>query len=237
MKELYFKLSSPDSEGLTDEEFEEYKTLTSESLNINERKVLKVNSSYPQENIPMGGEMPMNGNAPMGDEIPMDNNVDMGNGESEFDTNFDAGIEADEDEDPKKYIQQLTGKLSQELGKYNNELGEPDIELSKYVGGMIVKQVAKNLDDSGKKELIKKIKTSNSNDNIEEPNLDGTDEENLEVSDTPMPVESYQFSKKKLKQLYEIFNDYNRNEDNLEIKQGIKKNKLNKPFMPPIFKK
>lgn len=219
---------------MTDEEFAEYKSLTTESLNIIERKILKIGTSQPQENIPLNNKMPMNGNTPMDDEVPMDGGMNIENGGSEFDTNFDAGVEADEDEDPKKYIQQLTGKLSQELGKYNNELEEPDIELSKYVGGMIVKQVAKNLDDSGKKDLIKKIKTTDSNDNNEVFSLDGADEQNLETDNTEMPVESYNISKRNLKQLCEMFSD---SERILDVKTNVKKTKLNKPFTSPKFKK
>ena len=158
---------------------------------------MKIGSSQPQEPMmPMGGEMPMgdemDGEMPMGD----DSNMIGPDGGSEFDTNFDAGVEADEDEDPKKYIQQLTGKLSQELGKYNNELGEPDVELSKYVGGMITKQVAKYLDDSGKKELIKKIKTTDSSDESGGIPMDDNIEENPEAEN--MPMESYSLSKKNL---------------------------------------
>lgn len=93
---------------------------------------------------------------------PMDNN----GGDSEFDTNFDAGVEADEDTDPKKYIQQLTGKLSQTLSSYCNEQGG-DAELCKYVGKMILKQAAKGLDEAGKKELIKAINTTENGDNAE----------------------------------------------------------------------
>ena len=78
---------------------------------------------------PMDGPSMMGGD-PNGAMPPMDDpnmmggdpsmmGGDMGNG-SEFDTNFDAGVDADEDTDPKKYIQQLTGKLSQSLRKYNS---------------------------------------------------------------------------------------------------------------------
>ena len=35
--------------------------------------------------------------------------------DGDFGGGFDAGVEADEDEDPKRFIQQLTGKLSQSL--------------------------------------------------------------------------------------------------------------------------
>ena len=230
------KLTSPDSDGLTDEEFEEYKMLTTEST-INERKVLKVGSSQPQMPMdPMGGDPNMmggEGEMPMGDE--MDPNMMAPEGGSEFDTNFDAGVEADEDEDPKKYIQQLTGKLSQELGKYNNELGEPDIELSKYVGGMITKQVAKYLDDSGKKDLIKKIKTTNSSDESEDVPMDDNMDEM--PGGENMPMESYCLTKNDVKKLFETFNhDIEKREENLTTK-NVKITKSNKPFSSPKFKK
>ena len=105
------------------------------------------------------------------EEEPMSNNGD--DGESQFDTNFDAGVEADEETDPKRYIQQLTGKLSTTLNSFNNENGEPDEGLCKYVGKMIVKQAAKGLDEKGKKELIAAINTADSD----------TDEDDLETED------------------------------------------------------
>lgn len=134
----------------------------------------------------MGGDMGMDdefsGN---GNNIP---NTDNGNSQSQFDTNFDAGIDADEDTDPKKYIQQLTGKLSQTLSTYNNENGD-DSELSKYVGKMIVKQAAKGLDDEGKKELIKAINTSSSDSSDEsdvDASLDDGPEDNIPTGDDNM---------------------------------------------------
>lgn len=96
-----------------------------------------------------GGVPPVDGNS---DDVPPMPGNDGGN---EFDTNFDAGVEADEDSDPKKYIQQLTGKLSQKLNSYNKDNNDPD--LSKYVAGMIVSQAVKNLGDDDKKEIIDKI--------------------------------------------------------------------------------
>ena len=109
------------------------------------------------ENMPQN-DLDMNQDG-LGDEM-MDNQPDMGqqnSGESEFDTNFDAGVEADEDTDPKKYIQQLTGKLSTTLNNFNNE--NDDEGLNKYVAKMIVKQATKNLDDAAKKDIIKAINT------------------------------------------------------------------------------
>ena len=73
----------------------------------------------------------------MGDDLLGDPGMEGGEGENQYDTNFDAGVEADEDSDPKTYIQQLTGKLSQSLNSFNDEQG-PDAGLNKYVASMIV---------------------------------------------------------------------------------------------------
>lgn len=104
----------------------------------------------------MGGAMPPmdDPNAMGGDPNMMGN--DMVDG-SEFDTNFDAGVDADEDTNPKKYIQQLTGKLSQSLRKYNSSLPQPETDLCKYVAGMILKQTTDGLTDGDKKEIIDKV--------------------------------------------------------------------------------
>ena len=203
------KLSSPDSEGLSDEEFEEYKQLTTEEKTLSERKVLKVGNSGME--APMNIDMQQPSMDMQGGEMGMDaqNTPEMSNDSSVFDTNFDAGVEADEDEDPKKYIQQLTGKLSQELSKYNNEMGEPDVELGKYVGGMIVKQVAKTLDDAGKKELIKKINTTKENEESEDTQI-GDDEMSDDmamddaIENTPQN-ESYIINKDGINKILENF--------------------------------
>lgn len=125
---------------------------------MNERKVLKVdggdkNGVQAINSVPNvdGEQIP---------EVPdiesEDDNVPNG-GENKFDTNFDAGVEADEESDPKKYIQQLTGKLSQSLRDYNSSLGTPDSDLNKYVAGMIIKQAAKGMDKEDKRGIIDKI--------------------------------------------------------------------------------
>ena len=94
-------------------------------------------------------------------------------------------VEADEETDPKRYIQQLTGKLSTTLNSFNNENGEPDEGLCKYVGKMIVKQAAKGLDEKGKKELIAAINTADSESWVDSD----TDENDLETEDD-MSVEN-----------------------------------------------
>lgn len=98
--------------------------------------------------------------------FPMPNDQDMNNmppadneDPNQFDTNFDAGVEANEEEDPKKYIQQLTGKLSQSLRNFNDDNGQADPDLSKYVAGMIVKQCIEGLDPKDVKEIKDKLDT------------------------------------------------------------------------------
>lgn len=110
-----------------------------------------------------GGGQEMGGTPPMDSQMPQNG---MDDGSSEFDTDFDAGVDADEDSDPKKYIQQLTGKLSQSLRKYNENLPQPDAELSKYVAGMILKQSTEGLSDGDKKEIIDKVGEDDGSDDI-----------------------------------------------------------------------
>lgn len=101
-------------------------------------------------------------NVPTDDGIPMDSQMPMDDGGDEtvnpYDTNFDAGIDTDENEDPKRYIQQLTGKLSQSLRKYQQELPSPDADLDKYVAGMILKQTTDGLDDKDVDDVLGKLK-------------------------------------------------------------------------------
>lgn len=156
--------------------------MSESSDNIEERKVLKVDTKEPEidtqqiqaplqdtgdENIPDGNAMEFN-NDEENLEQPEDNN-------NPFDSNFDAGVEADEESDPKRYIQQLTGKLSQSLRSYNSELPTPDADLNKYVAGMINKQAVDGLNDEDVKEILSKIK----GDDEEEPDDDFSQNESV----------------------------------------------------------
>ena len=198
--------------------------------------------------MPMGGEQmpPMESGEGMGEEMPMDmgNTSEMpenGSGaDSEFDTNFDAGVEADEDTDPKKYIQQLTGKLSQTLNTYNNENGEPDTELGKYVLGMLVKQGTKGMDEKDKKEIIKKINMNNSDDEETEIHDESEiPEEDLEQN----PSDEMQMESKTIrctkKQIFESFGIAMNDTDNIEkgidtsITKDVVKNRRTRPFEAP----
>lgn len=104
---------------------------------------------------------------------------DNGGNMNNFNDNqgFDANVDADSETEPKKYIQQLTGKLSQELRKFNQEDNNQDNELNKYVLGMLIPQATKSMNDSDKNEIVKKIQkgniedfddTNNSNDNFDD---------------------------------------------------------------------
>lgn len=100
---------------------------------------------------------------------------------------FDAGVEADEETDPKKFIEQLTGKLGQSLRKYNEEQGQPDFELEKFVINSVLSAThTAEMDEDDKKDIIKKVNTSgndegNNDDNSSNDN--GTDDGSNEFGD------------------------------------------------------
>lgn len=112
--------------------------------------------SAPMEDPMMGGGMPqqdpMMGNEPMdgGMEEPMPMDDEMG-----------------EENDPKKEIQKLSGKLSQELRNYNNDQETPDTDLNKYVAGMVIPQATKSMTSDEKAEVINKIKKGMTDDDLE----------------------------------------------------------------------
>jgi len=68
---------------------------------------------------------------------------------------FDAGVEADEATDPKKYLEQLAGKLAQSLRKYNETT--KDIELNKFVINSLVPAAIPQMDSEDAQDVIKKV--------------------------------------------------------------------------------
>ena len=105
---------------------------------------------------------------------------DSGSGDKPFDDEpFDAGVEADEEEDPKKFIEQLTGKLGQSLRKYTEDKGEPDFELEKFaVNSLLSATHTGEMDSEDQKDIIKKVKKSGKGDE----NVDSSEE--TETTDT-----------------------------------------------------
>lgn len=168
------------------------------------------------------------------------------NQSSEFDTNFDAGVDADEQTDPKKYIQQLTGKLSQTLRNYNQNQNDPD--LNKYVAGMIATQAANGLADNDKDEIIDKIQNGSGMDNSpQQPQTgnqpDMNDPSVPEMNGTPQ-MEGKKKHKKAIteKQMMdEILNDIltQDNDKRLNTKYTDKPNRISfkrKPFINPLMR-
>jgi len=157
--------------------------LTEQVVKLNERMVLKV----PGNDNGMANE-PVNGIDPQSsiDNVQPEKNDNTSN----FGEKFDAGVEADLETDPKKYIQQLTGKLSQELRKYNDSSETNDVELNKYVLGMIIKPAGELLTDKDKKEIIKKLNTSSIEEN--EP-LDNNEPEYKDEPSLPEDAQVQQF--------------------------------------------
>ena len=198
----------------------------------------------PNDN--MGGGFEQQGEEtmpPMGDEGMKNNN--------EFDTNFDPGVEADEEQDPKKFIQQLTGKLSQSLRKYNENNGQPDVDLSKYVAGMITKQAMEGLSQDDAEEIIDKIKADE--DFSVEDNGDGNqsfeqgNDQTMQQMNNQMPMDDENFNQFQQPNESTIKRGYNLDEIVNGVLNGIeddkhpyqktdnKKSFRKKPFSSPNF--
>ena len=92
-----------------------------------------------------------------------------GGSEKPFDDEpFDADVDADETEDPKNYIQQLSGKLGQSLRTYEKEVGEPDFDLEKFaVNSVLSATNTGEMDTEDQKDIITKVKTSGLDNDIE----------------------------------------------------------------------
>lgn len=183
------------------------------------RKVIKLPNTAPQPEPMPAAQPPMQPDMQQGAMSPMGGGTDPGmdpnmggmptdDGTSQFDTNFDAGVQADEDSDPKRYIQQLTGKLSQSINSFNSEQG-PDAGLCKYVASMIIAATCKNLDEKQKKELIEKINSAQS-DNMEGNDTNDMGGEEMPMDDMngsdmtqqePMPINERFITKKELMEL------------------------------------
>ena len=195
------------------------------------RKVIKLPNSTPQPE-PMMAQPPMQPDmqqgvmSPMGDsnsaaDPAINGGMPADDGSNQFDTNFDAGVEADEDSDPKRYIQQLTGKLSQSINSFNSEQG-PDAGLCKYVASMIIAATCKNLDEKQKKELIEKINSAQSDDmggdeeSADEMPMDDMDGD---MNQEPAPINEHILTKQ---ELMELVRDYSDEERPMDIQKQNK---------------
>ena len=123
------------------------------------------------------------------------------------DTPFDAGVEANEEDSPEKYIQQISGKLGQSLRKYTEELGQPDFDLEKFaINSVLSATNSGQMDQQDQSDIIAKVKSSSTTDGganggangggnddghdggNEEPegDMNSSDEEGLDLSNVDM---------------------------------------------------
>lgn len=185
----------------------------------------------PEMGNDMGGDFMQQGQD-MGQEIPMDGQ--MGEVPNQFDTNFDAGVEADEEQDPKKYIQQLTGKLSQTLQKYTDNNGQPDVDLNKYVAGMITKQAMKGLSEEDAEEIIDKVK-ADEDFSMEDDGgqQDMPQDSQMDGQDIPQD-DTQQQGQDTMPQMNESFRRFKKNRQIKEIVNGVLDNSVeNTPRQEP----
>ncbi len=102
---------------------------------------------------------------------------------------FEAGVEADEESDPKKFIEQLTGKLGQSLRKYSEGQGQPDFDLEKFaINSLLSATHTGEMEPNDQEDIIKKVKKSGNdgdNNNSKDSGDDSNDmSNNSDNSDT-----------------------------------------------------
>lgn len=188
--------------------------------------------------------MPMDMNPMPMDDNSMDmsnNQMGMDNGQmndmnmeqdfNPYDTNFDAGVEANEEEDPKKFIEQLSGKLSQSLRSYQQGLPQPDADTAKYAAGMVVKAAIDGLSPKDVKDILNKLNNEDENESDDE--IDDNNEESQ-----PMEFDGLESKNRHNELIDEIFQNLTQ-KDCEEIpnqQRDMKKSYRKKPFTAPNLK-
>ena len=162
-----------------------------EGYNLEETKYkLKLDAPSEPALPASGGEENLDSLADLGSE---DLGGEPQNDKPFDDQPFDAGIEADEDAEPEKYIQQLAGKLGTTLRSYSDERGQPDFDLEKFaINSVISATHSAEMDEEDQNDIINKIKNSGVGDDMggEEPGMDmpnddgGMDAGGLDNADT-----------------------------------------------------
>lgn len=114
---------------------------------------------------------------------------------------FDAGVEADEDTDPAKFIQQLAGKLGQSLRQYTEDQGQPDFDLEKFaVNSVLSATHTSEMDQGDQKDIINKVKGAGKDD---EDSTDGEDLGGDEPTDEPSGDDSMDFGEEPVEEIKE----------------------------------
>jgi len=130
-------------------------------------------------------------------------------GDKPFDEEpFDAGVEASEEEDPEKYIQQLAGKIGTSMRKYNDERGEPDFDLEKYaINSVISASHTSEMDEEDQDDIIRKVKTSGAADDTSDAEKEVSAEPEVEPEVDSEPTSDTE----------EVFSDELSEEDTMTI--------------------
>ncbi len=187
---------------------------------------------------PVDGTVPpMDGTMPPMDDSMMDASDDNVNSFGK--KKFDAGIDVDEDADPKKYIEKLTGKLAQKLRDYNES--ENDVDLNKFVINSLIPASVPEMDDVDAKDVIKKVKdnigasktetpSNNEVDSDEDVNNLSPDIQNVDGGNNQDEIPPVQQEGVNVNEIDDLVNE-------LLGKKKLKKNsKTNTPFKSPTFK-
>ena len=116
--------------------------------------------------MPQGDETDMGNGGMNNEEPPLGDDGGMGNDAPPM---GDDGSMPEESEGNGvgKDVREYSGKLSQALNDYNQENPDDDERLNKYAINMIAAQVADNLSDKDKRNVIKKLKGIGDDDDIE----------------------------------------------------------------------
>jgi len=148
---------------------------------------LKIAGSTPEPAAP--AEPAPSDDLDFGTDMDTDMGAEPSTDDKPFDDEpFDAGVEADEESDPKKFIEQLTGKLGQSLRKYNEEQGQPDFELEKFaINSLLSATHTAEMDAEDQKDIISKVKTAGKGDEDVAPQSDEDMPSDEEIpTDEPM---------------------------------------------------
>lgn len=176
---------------------------------------------------------------PMDNEMSDMNNMDMGmddmqymnmmQDENPYDTNFDAGVEANEEEDPKRFIEQLSGKLSQSLRSYQEGLPQPDADTAKYAAGMVIKAAVEGLSQEDIKDILAKLDEDEVDDENENNDNDSNEEQ--------MEFDGLESKNRHTGLIDEIFQDITTPKEEQPFQQrNMETSYKKKPFVAPHLK-
>jgi len=146
-------------------------------------------------------------------------------------------VEADESTDPKKFIQQLAGKLATSLRDYQKETGQPDFDLEKFaINSVVAATNTSEMDDSDRKDIIKKINTAKTTDAGAPSDDSIPDESSEELPDPTMDDEPN--VEEITRNVNEILGMHGEESYNEPVKDNIKKiePELNAPTMKTNFR-